>query len=58
MIDYHHIIEVAPLDNTRTHWEITNTDVLIAKGTAVYVLPLIELDDDDDQWFKFGYCIA
>jgi hypothetical protein len=58
MIDYHHIIEVAPLNNTHMHWEITNTNVLIAKGTAIYILPLIRLDDDDDQWFKFGYCVV
>jgi hypothetical protein len=58
MLNLHHVIEVAPLDHTRVRWEITNTDVLIAKGTSVYTLPLVELDTDDDLWFMFGYCVA
>jgi hypothetical protein len=58
MLNFHHVIEVAPLDHTHVRWEVTNTDVLIEKGTSVYMLPLVELDAGDDQWFMFGYCVA
>jgi hypothetical protein len=28
------------------------------KGTTIYTIPSVKLDDDNDQWFQFGFSVA
>lgn len=51
------VVEVSPIHST-TCWEVTHVYGLLTKGTTVYTIPSIELDDDDDQWFQFGFSVA
>jgi hypothetical protein len=52
-----YVVEVSPIHST-SRWEVTHVSGLLTKGATIYTIPLVELDDNDDQWFQFGFSVA
>jgi hypothetical protein len=51
------VAEVSPINRSMS-WEVTHVSGLLTEGAAIYTIPTVELDDDDEQWFQFGFSMA
>ena len=57
MIDLTNIVQVMPITYLLSHWEISNITNPLKQGIPIYIIPGIVLDNDDENWLKFGFSI-
>lgn len=57
MIDLTNVVQVMPITYSLSCWEISDITNPLKKGTPIYIIPGIALDNDDENWLRFGFSI-